>query len=280
MKSIDLHMHSIYSDGTYSPTQLVTAAKAKGLSAISLTDHDTIDGLDEARRQAEIMDLHFINGVEINSFYLLDHKKINIHVLGYAFGAKEIESFMQKLKVIRYEHNEAMRKALHAIGIEISYADMELQSEKNIVTRFNFAKALVKKGYVENVKEALDKYLHKGGTAYVEYNNYLFSVVAKKIHDAGGIVSLAHPAEYRLTDTETEQLILALKREGLDAIECIHPSQDAQYADNLMKLAKQNDLKRTGGSDFHEINDKGINIGFGGSGMCIPENFLEELGVE
>lgn len=280
MKSIDLHMHSIYSDGTYTPTQLVTYAKKKGLSAISLTDHDTIDGVDEARKQSEILNIQFINGVEINSFYVLNNRRINIHVLGYAFDTKQMEPYMLKFKTLRYEHNEAIMEALHAIGIEISYADMDMQSERNVVTRLNFAKALVKKGYAETVNEALEKYLHKGGAAFVEYNNFDFSVVAKMIHDAGGIVSLAHPAEYGLNDTEIENLITSLKREGLEAIECIHPSQDIQYANKLMQLAKKHSLKLTGGSDFHGNNSDGIELGLGGNKMLIPESFLMELGLE
>ena len=84
MQNIDLHMHSIYSDGTYTPAQLVTYAQKKGLSAISLTDHDTIDGLEEARQQSELLGMRFINGVEINSFCYLNNRKINIHVLGYS----------------------------------------------------------------------------------------------------------------------------------------------------------------------------------------------------
>lgn len=280
MKSIDLHMHSVFSDGTYTPAQLVTYAKKKGLSAISLTDHDTIDGLDEARRQSEILNIRFINGVEINSFYILNNRRINIHVLGYAFDAKQMEPYMVKLKTLRYEHNEAIMDALHTIGIEISYEDMDMQSERNIVTRLNFAKALVKKGYAETVNEALEKYLHKGGAAFVEYNNFDFSVVAKMIHDAGGIVSLAHPAEYGLNDTETESLIMFLKREGLEAIECIHPSQDAHYSYKMMQLAKQHGLRLTGGSDFHGNNSDGIELGLGGKKMLIPENFLMELDLE
>lgn len=89
MNTIDLHMHSIYSDGTYTPTELVTYAKKKGLSAISLTDHDTIDGLNEARQQAELQNIRFINGVEINSFYYLNDTRVNIHVLGYLFNANK-----------------------------------------------------------------------------------------------------------------------------------------------------------------------------------------------
>lgn len=277
MQNIDLHMHSIYSDGTYAPAELVTLAKKKGLSALSLTDHDTIEGLDEARHQSELLGIRFLNGVEINSFCYLNNKKINIHVLGYSFYANKIKSYMAILKTLRDEHNEAIMKALRKIGIEICYADMGCNQKKNIITRLNFAKALVQKGYSETVGEALDKYLHRGGAAYVEYNNHPFSVVAQAIHDAGGIVSLAHPAEYRLNETEIESLVIYLKREGLDAIECIHPSQGVLYSHKIMNIATQNDLKLTGGSDFHGKNDDGIDLGIGGEDMLIPENFLVGL---
>lgn len=279
MRNIDLHMHSIYSDGTYTPSQLVNYAKQKGLSALSLTDHDTIDGLDKARRQSELLNIKFINGVEINSFYYLNNRKINIHVLGYAFVPQKLEPYMAMLKILRHEHNEAIIHALHEIGLHISYADMDLSCKNHIITRLNFAKALVKKGYATTVNEALTKYLHKGGTAYVDYNNHPFSVVAQKIHEADGIVSLAHPGEYNLDATETESLIVSLKKEGLDAIECIHPSQDTLYAHKLMNLGKLHDLKLTGGSDFHGKNDDAIDLGLGGENMSIPESFLDNLHI-
>ncbi len=172
MPNIDLHMHSVYSDGTYTPAQLVSYAKKKGLSALSLTDHDTIDGLVEARIQSEILDIRFINGVEINSFFYLNNKKINIHVLGYAFDSNKLEPYMTNLKTLRHEHNEAIIHALHVNGINISYSDMDMHSEQNVITRLNFAKTLVKKGYAKTVPEALTKYLHQGGVAFVEYNNH------------------------------------------------------------------------------------------------------------
>lgn len=279
MPNIDLHMHSVYSDGTYTPAQLVSYAKKKGLSALSLTDHDTIDGLVEARIQSEILDIRFINGVEINSFFYLNNKKINIHVLGYAFDSNKLEPYMANLKTLRHEHNEAIIHALHVNGINISYSDMDMHSEQNVITRLNFAKTLVKKGYAKTVPEALTKYLHQGGVAFVEYNNHPFSVVAQMIHDAGGIVSLAHPAEYELSDTDTERLVISLKKEGLNAIECIHPSQDILYSNKLISLAKQYALKQTGGSDFHGKNDDGTDLGIGGENMLIPESFLIGLGI-
>ncbi len=278
MQNIDLHMHSVYSDGTYTPTELVRYAIEKKLFAISLTDHDTIDGLKEARYQAELLGILFIDGVEINSYCYLNNRRINIHVLGYSFIADKIKFYMTKLKALRDEHNEAIIKALRGIGIEISYTDLGMQSEKNIITRLNFANALVKMGYSETTEEALEKYLHKGGAAYVEYNNHSFAVVAQMIHDAGGIVSLAHPAEYGLNDAETESLVTSLKRDGLDAIECIHPSQDVLYSHKVINLAQKNKLSLTGGSDFHGENAAGIDLGVGGEGMLIPASFLAGIG--
>lgn len=143
----------------------------------------------------------------------------------------------------------------------------------------HFAKALVQKGYVETVNDALSKYLHKGGNAYVEYNAPPFSVVAQIIHDAGGVVSLAYPGEYGLNHFETECLVKSLMNTGLDAIECIHPSQDVSYAQKVMNLAKQNNLIITGGSDFHGKNHDGIDLGVGGGGMLVPDSFLTGLGV-
>ncbi len=149
MRYIDLHTHSVYSDGTYTPAELVSYAQKKGLSAISLTDHDTIDGLDEARKQSEILGICFINGVEINSFCCVNNEKIDIHVLGYLFNASEIKAYMAKLKTLRYEHNKAIINALRAIGIDIDYAYMDELAKKSTVTRLHFARTLVQKAMLE-----------------------------------------------------------------------------------------------------------------------------------
>lgn len=279
MTNIDLHTHSVYSDGTYTPAEIVNYAKEKGLSAVSLTDHDTIDGLDEARMQAERMDIRFINGVEINSCCYVTNRSINIHILGYSFFPSDLKDFMAELRVMRTEHNNAILKALHAIGIEIDYVDLEMQSPKGTVTRLNIAKTLVQKGYAETVKDALHRYLHKEGTAYVESQNQPFSVVVKKIHDAGGVASLAHPGEYGLNDTETERLVRCLAEDGLDAIECIHPVHSFAYSQKIITLSKQYNLALTGGSDFHGKNDDGIDLGMGGDRMLIPESFLAKLHI-
>jgi len=272
--SIDLHMHSVYSDGVWTPAELVKSAKEKQLSAIALTDHDTIAGLQETRVLAELAGIRFVNGVEINSHYYLNNKKRNIHVLGYLFAPEKLEPYMRQLKEVRDEHNEAIRRALRFHGIEISYEDMNLPSEHSMVNRLYFAEALVRKGYAENVKEALAKYLRKGGIAYVEGNYPPFSEVAEKIKEAEGLVVLAHPGESSLTDEEAERLLDELVFQGLDGVECIHPSHSNEYAAKVIKWAKKKGLLMTGGSDSHGA---GTALGCGGDGMKIPENFYDEL---
>lgn len=277
MAYIDLHFHSIYSDGTYTPEELLCYAKKKELSAVSLTDHDTIKGLERAKKQSEKLGIKFINGVEINSCCYIRNKLVNIHVLGYNFDTEKMNEYMKTLKVLRDEHNDAIIKALQKNGVCIEYDDVEKPFEECILTRMNLARTLVKKGYVSTEWEALSKYLHKGGSAYVECSYPPFPVVAQKVHDAGGIVSLAHPAEYGLNDEETEILIKNLMDYGLEAVEVIHPSQNFKYSKKLQDIAIKNNLAFTGGSDFHGNNDDGIDLGMGGENMMIPDSILANL---
>lgn len=275
--SIDLHMHSVYSDGAWTPAELVRDAKEKQLSVIALTDHDTIAGLVEARKQAELAGIQFMDGVEINSYYELGNKRINIHVLGYLFKPNRLEPYMMQLKEVRDEHNEAIRNALCLNGIEISYKDMNLPSEHSMVNRLYFAEALVRRGYAETVKEALVRYLRKGGIAYMEGNYPSFREVAQRVKEAGGLVILAHPGEYALTDEEAKCLINELILQGLDGVECIHPSHSKAYAEKVMGWAKEKGLLMTGGSDFHSMD--GAELGRGGDGMTIPQSFYDKLAL-
>lgn len=276
---IDLHTHSTYSDGTNTPAEIVRHAKETGLSAISLTDHDTISGLEEARMQAAVLGIRFVDGVEINSRCHMDNKEINIHVLGYSFVPNALSDYMETLKALRTEHNRAILRALGAVGIPIEYEELEARSPGSTITRLNIARLLVQKGYAENVNDALHRYLHKEGSAYVACQYPPFSTVARKIHDTGGVVSLAHPAEYELSDSETESLIRHLTGQGLDAVECIHPTQNTAYTQNLMRIASKYRLSLTGGSDFHESREDGAGLGTGGDEMRIPESFLAGLCV-
>lgn len=276
---IDLHTHSTCSDGTDTPAEIVSYAREMGLSAVSLTDHDTISGLEEARSRAARLGIFFVNGVEINSRCHMDGRDINIHVLGYSFVPNVLKEYMDALKALRTEHNRAIFQALATVGIPLEYEELEAQSPVSTITRLNIARFLVQKGYAETVKDALQRYLHKGGSAYVEFQYPLFPIVAEKIHNAGGVVSLAHPAEYGLSDSKTEHLIRCLTEYGLDAVECIHPTQNTAYAQSLIHIAAKYRLSLTGGSDFHGNKEDGISLGRGGDRMRIPESFLTDLHI-
>ena len=277
MNYIDLHMHSTCSDGSYTPSELVSYAKLKGLSVIALTDHDTIAGIEEAKNAASIEGIRMVNGVEINSYECIGERRVNLHVLGYFFDPFILEPYMEELKRLRQAHNDAMNEALHRLGIEIEYERMKQQAKERTLTRLNFATALVQGGYADSVEDALVKYLHKGGAAYVEYNFPPFYVTAQRIHEAGGVVSLAHPGQYRMSEDETEKLIQRLTGLGVDAIECIHPSQDTAASERLQHLAKHYGLACSGGSDYHGDNSDGVCLGEGRDGMRIPEWFLDDL---
>lgn len=149
MAYIDLHFHSIYSDGTYTPEELLNYAKMKELAAVSLTDHDTIKGLERAGKQSEKLGIKFINGVEINSCCYVGNRLVNIPVLGYNFVIEKMNEYMKILKALRDEQNDAIIRALQKIGICIDYDDVEKQFE--------------------------------------ECSYPSFSVVAQKVHEAGGI---------------------------------------------------------------------------------------------
>ena len=125
MANIDLHFHSIYSDGTYTPEELLYYAKKKELSAVSLTDHDTIKGLERARKQSEKLGINFINGVEINSCCYVSNRLVYIQVLGYNFVIGKMNEYVKMLKALRDEHNDAIIRALQRIGICIDYADVK-----------------------------------------------------------------------------------------------------------------------------------------------------------
>lgn len=277
MKYIDLHMHSICSDGSYTPKELVRLAREKGLSDISLTDHDSIDGLKEAEAEARRLGIGFVPGIEMNCFYMIRERRVNLHMLGYGFQPEGLKEYVREVKALRDEHNDAIADALRSHGLAIDYEQIRKQAQDRTITRLNFAQMLVQQGDALSVEDALRRYLHRGGMAYVEYKFHSAPIVIQKLHEAGGIASLAHPVEYGLNEEDLEVLVASLAEHGLDAIECIHPSQNTAESEKIQKLAKQYKLQCSGGSDFHELGTDGIDLGTGGEGMRIPRIYLEHL---
>lgn len=246
---VDLHLHSTFSDGRYTPTQLVEEAAARGVRIISLTDHDSWNGIADARAAAEkIGGLRVLTGVELST----QQEEESIHVLGYHVSTEcdALHAVMNEKRHGRELRLAKMLAKLDALGYHV---EVEACDPKNrAVGRPHVAKALVAKGYFRTVQEVFDALLHRGGPAYVPQPKLSPQEAVALIHEAGGIAVLAHPSE--LADgTLPERLLQSVP---FDGIEVYHPSADLAAQEKWLRLARKLNLCVSGGSDFHAIPDR------------------------
>ena len=245
----DLHTHTTASDGQYTPTELVGLAKARGLSVLAVTDHDTIAGVTEAQRAGNELDLTVIRGVELSA---KDYP--NCHILGYRFqdGDTELARLCERFRAGRDERKYKIVDFLREKGVDINLAEVEEIAGGEVIARPHFAQALVRRGYVSSNREAFDRYLD---TEEFRRRVKRFKADAKTcvaaIKAAGGKVSLAHPYQTGLPDGELDILVGQLKGWGLDAIECFYPKYTPEQQEFYLHLAEKYRLHQTGGSDFH-----------------------------
>ncbi|UZQ84176.1 PHP domain-containing protein [Thermoanaerobacter sp. RKWS2] len=249
----DLHMHSKASDGTNSPSEVVRLAKEHGLSCISLTDHDTIDGLEEAIGASSRYEIEVIPGIEFNCYY----QDQEIHILGYFinYHDKNFTEKLEEMKKLRDDRAKAILKELNELGIDISIEDvLEFTSEK-FIGRPHIARAMVKKNYVESVKEAFEKYIGVGAPAYVERYRITPFEAINLILENGGVPVLAHPGLL-----QDDSIIEELAPKGLIGIEVYHSKHTTEDIEKYLNKAKKYKLIITGGSDFHGIEVDGRDL--------------------
>ncbi|MCX8131321.1 MAG: PHP domain-containing protein [Clostridia bacterium] len=271
---IDLHTHSTASDGSMTPRELVRHAKECGLSAIALTDHDTVEGVDEAIDEGKRIGLEVVAGVEISADY-----KPEMHILGYFFDEshKNIKATLEKLRENRRIRNPKIINKLNEIGFDINLEEVEAEAAGSVVGRPHIAKVLVKKGYVRSVEEAFEKYLSSGKPAYFKKDKMKPEESIQSIINAGGIPVIAHPKYLEHTLDELDKLFGSLKNAGLMGIEAYYVDNTKDDTGNLLRLAIKHELLPTGGSDFHGNFKNGIDIGKGRGNLKIPYNLLEKL---
>ncbi len=276
METIDLHVHSTASDGTLSPHELAVHAKENGLSAIALTDHDTISGITECICTGKEIDLLVIPGIELSAQY--HHHEI--HILGYYIDITSdvLNNHLKFLIQSRIKRNTVMLKNLNNLGLNITYDDLFIDSDdKTVVTRSHFARALTLKGYTKSNKEAFDKYLTPGRPAYVKRMHFSPSECISLIHKAGGIASLAHPTLYAMNHTEMKNMIKELSKLGLDAIESYYATYSESETASFLQLCENLKLIPTGGSDFHGENKPNLKIGVGYGHTVVSASLLEAI---
>lgn len=246
---VDLHMHSTFSDGRYTPTQLVEVAAAKGLAVLALTDHDSWNGVAEAQAAAaRLGNIRVLTGVELGTQCEND----SVHILGYHvnMSCEPLHAKMDEMRHGRELRLTRMLAKLDGLGYHI---EVEACDPKNrAVGRPHVAKALVAAGYFNTVQEVFDALLHRGGPAYVPQPKLAPEEAVQLIHEAGGIAVLAHPSE--LSDgTLPERLLRAVP---FDGVEVYHPSADKKAQTKWLQLAQELQLLVGGGSDFHAIPDR------------------------
>jgi len=251
----DLHTHTLASDGTLSSQELIEEAIEKGIEIISITDHDTVDGLLNIKLMPDIF---FIYGVEISAEY-----PRTLHILGYGIDPnnEKLRGTLKELQEYRKKRNEIMVQKMNNIGFQITLEELLEEAGNEIVGRPHFASLMVKKGYVSNYQEAFDKYLKKGAPIYVDKKRLSAEQAIELINAAGGISVLAHPYQSEAEVGKLESLLEELIGYGLQGIEVFYSKHTKKQTELYLSLAKKYDLLITAGTDFHGDNKPDISLG-------------------
>jgi 3',5'-nucleoside bisphosphate phosphatase len=266
---IDLHVHSTASDGSLAPEAVVKRALGAGLSAIALTDHDTLGGIPEALAAGERFGVRVVGGCEFSAAAPWGE----MHVLGYFLpsDSAELDAFLERCRADRVRRARAMVEQLQRLGVELSFDHVLHESAGAAVGRPHVARAIVRHGGAIDLGDAFDRFLGRGRPAFVEKTLPTFRAIAELVHQAGGLVSVAH-----LKERGTRAFIERLKGEGLDAVETRHPSHDPDLRARLTDIALKLGLLRTGGSDWHGDPEPGVTHGTIGS-QAVPREWLDRL---
>jgi predicted metal-dependent phosphoesterase TrpH len=285
---VDLHTHSNVSDGNLSPALLIREAVKQGLSAIALTDHDTIKGLEISRTEAEQAGIRFIPGIEISIQWDRENVPPGIaslgpegefHLLGLGIRCPSpaFLSIVAELSRRREERNREILGRMNEIGIEASMEEIKAMSGGHSLGRLHFASLLVNRKIVENPEQAFSHYLKPGRPLYVPKAGLFFEEAAALIRESGGIPVLAHPQSLSISWSRLPNMVKALKNKGLMGIEAWHPAAQTGFCRRLESLGKSLGLYITEGSDYHGSIRPERKLGHSSRGREINDTVLEAI---
>jgi len=275
---IDLHIHTTISDGTLTPKELIRQAKEAGLSAVAITDHDSIDGLDEAQREADRLGVTLIKGIEFSTTF---GENRLIHILGLGIDPQS-EGFEQIYTTYRREREDrlpAVFDQLRSMGVAIDPEAVRPFVSGGFMDRQAIAKCIVAKGYTKSVRYSWINYLDK--IDYIEGELIKPEDAFNAIHAAGGKAFLAH---FHLkiglkgySDEEARVWLKKLKELGLDGLECYYPSFSEEDRLRCAEYIEEFDFLKSGGSDFHGANRPQVKLGVGEGDLNVPDELLENI---
>lgn len=278
---IDLHIHSNASDGSLTPAQIISRAAVSGLAAISITDHDTVDGVIEAMEQHVPENLEFITGVEISAQFPPGFKNSgSMHLLGYGFDPKNKPLFdlLLKQQKSRSRRNPLILEKLESLGIFLKMENIASEAGKNEIARPHIAAHMVKNGYADSIDDVFDRFLAKGQPAYVDRFRISAQDAIFHIRNSGGIAVLAHPGLLPLAPgSELEKLVASLAAMGMGGIEAYYSGHSHDQTAAFKAIAGQYGLLVTGGSDFHGDINPNIEMGTGPGDLNVAYELFARL---
>lgn len=273
---IDLHCHSTASDGTLAPCDVVKLAKQCNLTALALTDHDTIAGVRDAATQAAELGIDFLPGIEISAEF---PKPGTLHMLGYGVDptSTTLANLTKNLLEARGDRNPKIVEKLNELNVAVTMEEWKTEAKGGVLGRPQLAAILVRKGYVSSIKNAFDKYLGEGGLAHFDKERLTSKRAIEMVRKSGGVAVLAHPVQLRRENyAQVDTILKQLVDEGLGGVEVIHSDHSELDIREIERLADKYNLLKTGGSDFHGGNKPNIGLGVA-NGRRIPREWFDRL---
>jgi predicted metal-dependent phosphoesterase TrpH len=272
---IDLHSHSTASDGSDAPSEVVAMAARAGLSAVALTDHDTVEGLAEAQAAADDVGVRLVPGCELSC----EVGEGAMHLLVYflADGPGPLQDRLGGLQEARSDRNRRIVTVLVEHGLDVTLDEILEEAGGGSVGRPHVAGVLMRKGYVGSIQEAFDVWLAEGKPAYLERERLLPKDAIDLAHASGAVAVLAHPTSLGLTGPAMERFVADLAADGLDGMECEYGRYSPDLRAVLRTLAARLGLAVTGGSDYHGRYKPDLSLGTGLGDLDVPDDLLDTL---
>jgi predicted metal-dependent phosphoesterase TrpH len=274
MSRLDLHLHTTFSDGSRTPSDVLTLASKAKVSALAITDHDTVSGLPEALEAGRSLGIEVIPGIELSSRW----GATELHILGYFldWNDPELRGHLTRFQEARHVRNPRIIEKLNALGLALTYEEVKTLAGNDSVGRPHIARVMIDKGYVTSAKEAFDRYLADGAAAHVPRELPEPAEAIAVIRAARGVPVLAHPSWLDRSEG-IYKICEQLKAVGLAGIEVHYSTHRPEQTATYLDVARRLNLLVTGGSDFHGVTKPDIEVGIGKGQLKVPEALLEPL---